>query len=382
MTRGAGAERARRFLLRVGAMAAKETLHVRRDPRTLALGLVMPVVMLLLFGYGVSFDLDRIPLAVADMDRSPESRQLVRAFLAPGEFALALEAGADEAEAIFRRREALAVLAIPVDYGRHLARGDAAGVQLLVDGSDAVTANQVLAKSDAIALAVSQGQAAALGLSGAPLLQVKVWTRYNPEGRSAVFIVPGMAAYLMAIAAVILTALAVASEWERGSMEQLFASPVGRLEIILGKLLPYLGLGMLQLLAVLAVGVNVFDVPMRGNPAVVLLMGLLFLVGMLGQGLLISVLSKNQLVATQAGALSSLLPSLLLSGMLVPIENMPAPLQALSRVIPARYLVHSLRDVMLKGTGLGALWPDALAMAIFAVAVLAIATARFKRRVA
>jgi len=378
----AGTERARRFLLRVGAMAAKEALHIRRDPRTLALGLVMPVVMLLLFGYGVSFDLERIPLAVSDLDRSPASRELVREFLAPGEFALAREAGGDEAEAIFRRREALAVLAIPAGYGRDLARGGPGRVQLLVDGSDAVTANQVLTKAEAIALSASRRQAAALGLSGAPLLQAKVWTRYNPEARSAVFIVPGLAAYLMAIAAVMLTALAVAGEWERGSMEQLFASPVGRLEIILGKLLPYLGLGLLQLLLVLAVGANAFDVPVRGNPLVLLLMGLLFLVGMLGQGLLISVLAKNQLVATQAGALSSLLPSMLLSGMLVPIENMPPPLQALSRIIPARYLVHALRDVMLKGTGLAGLWTDALAMAIFAVAVLGIATVRFKRRVA
>ena len=380
MTGPAGA--ARRFLIRVGAMAAKEALHVRRDPRTLALGLVMPVVMLLLFGYGVSFDLERIPLAVADLDRSPASRELRRAFLAPGEFELAREVAGDEAEEIFRRRQALAVLAIPAGYGRDLARGEASRVQVLVDGSDAVTANQVLAKAEAIALSVSQRQAASLGPVGAPLLQARLWTRYNPEGRSAVFIVPGMAAYLMAIAAVMLTALAVAGEWERGSMEQLFASPVGRLEIILGKLLPYLALGMLQLLLVLAVGANAFDVPVRGNPAVIMLMGLLFLLGMLGQGLLISVLSKNQLVATQAGALSSLLPSLLLSGMLVPIENMPVALQALSRVIPARYLVHALRDVMLKGTGLSGLWTDALAMAAFAVAVLGIATARFKRRVA
>ncbi len=382
MTRPAGASRARRFLLRVGAMAAKEALHVRRDPRTLALGLVMPVVMVLLFGYGVSFDLDHIPLAVADLDRSPASRELVRAFLEPGEFALAGEVGAEEAETIFRRREALALLAIPVDYGRDLAGGRPGRAQILVDGSDAVTANQVMVKAEAIALAVSQRQAAAVGLSGAPPLTVKVWTRYNPEGRSAVFIVPGLAAYLMAIAAVLLTALAVASEWERGSMEQLFASPVGRLDIILGKLLPYLGLGMAQLLLVLAVGATAFDVPVRGSPWVILFMGLLFLMGMLGQGLLISVLSKSQLVATQAGALTSLLPSLLLSGMLVPIENMPLPLQALSRIIPARYLVHALRDVMLKGTGLGALWPDALAMALFAAAVLGIATARFKRRVA
>ena len=165
-------------------------------------------------------------------------------------------------------------------------------------------------------------------------------------------------------------------------MEQLFASPVGRLEIILGKLLPYLGLGVLQLLLVLAVGANVFDVPVRGSPLVILLMGLLFLAAMLGQGLLISVLAKNQLVATQAGALSSLLPSLILSGMLVPIENMPLPLRLLSRIIPARYLVHALRDVMLKGTGLAQLWPDALLMLVFAAAMVALATARFKRRVA
>ncbi|HEU4383847.1 MAG TPA: ABC transporter permease [Anaeromyxobacteraceae bacterium] len=377
-----GAGRARRFLIRVGAMAAKEALHIRRDPRTLALGLVMPVVLLLLFGYGVSFDLDRIPLAVADMDQSPASRELERAFLAPGEFALARRVDGDRAEEIFRRRQALAVLAIPWGYQRDLSRGQVGRAQLMVDGSDAVTANQVLTKAEAIALSVGRKRAAAQGLAGAPLLQVKVWTRYNPEARSAVFIVPGMAAYLMAIAAVMLTALAVAGEWERGSMEQLFASPVGRLEIILGKLLPYLALGMMQLLLVLAVGTSAFDVPVRGSPWVILLMGLLFLAGMLGQGLLISVLAKNQLVATQAGALSSLLPSMLLSGMLVPIENMPLPLQWLSRIIPARYLVHALRGAMLKGTGLAALWTDALAMAIFAAAVLTIATVRFKRRVA
>jgi ABC-2 type transport system permease protein len=220
------------------------------------------------------------------------------------------------------------------------------------------------------------------GISAPPPLQVKVWTRYNPEARSAVFIVPGMAAYLMAIVAVLLTALTVAGEWERGSMEQLFASPVGRLEIVLGKLLPYLAIGLVQLLLVLAVGANVFDVPIRGNPLLVLVAGTLFLAGMLGQGLLISVLPRNQLVATQAGTLSSLLPSMLLSGMLVPIENMPLPLRALSAVVPARYLVDALRQVLLKGNGLAGIWLDLLAMAVFAAVVLAIATLRFQRRVA
>jgi ABC-2 type transport system permease protein len=165
-------------------------------------------------------------------------------------------------------------------------------------------------------------------------------------------------------------------------MEQLFASPVGRLEIILGKLLPYLGLGFLQLLLVIAVGAAAFDVPIRGSLPLLFGFGLAFLVCMLGQGLFVSVLAKNQLVATQAGLLSSLLPSLLLSGMLFPIENMPRVLQIISRVVPARYLVHALRGVLLKGSGLGLLWPDLVALLAFAVAILGVSTARFQRRIA
>ncbi len=374
--------RARSFLVRVGAMASKEVLHIRRDPRTLYMALVMPVVLLLLFGYGVSFDLDRIPLAVADDDGTRASRELVDAFVAPGEFRLARRIGAEESRRLFRRGRALATLVVPRDYERDLARGDTVELQLLVDGADPVTANAILSKADGIVRAQSQRRAERAGFSAEPPLQVRIWTRYNPEARSAVFLVPGLAAYLMAIAAVLLTALTVAAEWERGSMEQLFASPVGRLEIILGKLLPFLALGLLQLLLVVSVGTVAFDIPMRGSPALVFLLGLLFLVGMLGQGLLISVLAKNQLVATQAGALSSLIPSLLLSGMVFPIENMPVALQLLSRVIPARYLVHGLRGVLLKGNGLAQVWPDLLGMALFAVAILALATARFRRRVA
>jgi ABC-2 type transport system permease protein len=194
--------------------------------------------------------------------------------------------------------------------------------------------------------------------------------------------VPGLAAYILAISAVLLTALTISGEWERGSMEQLFASPVGRLEIVLGKLLPYLALGMIELQLVLAFGAVAFDLPVRGSAPLVFVIGLFFLVGMLGQGLLISVVAKNQLVATQAGALSALLPSLLLSGMVFPIENMPIPLQLLSRVVPARYLVHALRGILLKGNGLEVLWPDLVAQVAFALLVLALATARFQRRLA
>jgi ABC-2 type transport system permease protein len=184
----------------------------------------------------------------------------------------------------------------------------------------------------------------------------------------------------LAIASVLLTALAIAGEWERGSMEQLFASPVGRLEIVLGKLGPYLAMGLMQFLLVLAVGAWAFDVPIRGSLPLLLVISVLFLAGMLGQGLLISVVTRNQLVATQAATLSSLLPSMLLSGFLFPIENMPKVLQVLSLAIPARYLVHAMRGAMLKGTGFAELWQDVAAQAVFAVAILALATVRFKRR--
>jgi len=371
----------KRFAVRVGAIAWKEVLHIRRDPRTITLALVMPVLLLLIFGFGVSFDLDHIPLGVSDQDRTKASRRLSLAFTASNEFAPAGGVDADGADAAFRRRRARAILVLPQGYEKDLSRG-AARAELLVDGADPVTANQVLTKADAIALAEAQRAAAASGAAVAPPLQVKVWTRYNPEARSAVFMVPGLAAYLMAVSAVLLTALTVAGEWERGSMEQLFASPVGRLEIVLGKLLPYLGLGIVQLLLVVVVGATVFEVPIRGSPFLILVSGLLFLVGMLGQGLFISVVAKNQLVATQAGALSSLLPSLLLSGMLVPVDNMPLPLRLLSRVIPARYLVDALRQILLKGNGLYGIWADLLAMAIFAVAIVALSTARFRRRIA
>lgn len=363
-------------------MAGKEVLHVVREPRSLFLALLMPVVMLVLFGYGISFDIDRIPMALADADRTPASRQLVNAFTRSNEFEVSEEADPETADRLFRQRRAFAFLVIPAGYGRDLARGGVAKAEFLVDGADAATANQLIQKADAIARAQTLLRARRMDLTGEVPFEARTWTRYNPSGRSAVFFVPGLAAYLMALAAVLLTALAIAGEWERGSMEQLFASPVGRLEIIIGKLLPYLVLGLLQLLLVVAVGAAAFDVPIRGSVILLFLCGLVFLVAMLGQGLFISVVAKNQLVATQAGMLSSMLPSLLLSGMVFPIENMPAAFQALSLAIPARHLVHAFRSVLLKGSGFGSIWPDLLAMALFALLILGLATTRFKRRIA
>jgi len=372
-----------RSLVRIGAMASKEARHIVRDPRTLYMSLGMPLVLLFLFGYGISFDLDHIPIAVVDQDRSDASRALARALTASNELTAAAPlADPDEALARFRRGEVLGAVVIDRGYSRDVLARKQVPVQLLVDGADPTVANQVLAKADALVRAETQRLAGIDLARQSPPVQVSVWTRYNPEGRSALFMVPGLAAYLIAITAVLLTALTIAGEWERGSMEQLFASPIGRLEIILGKLLPYLVLGLLEFLLVVAFGMTAFDLPLRGSGIVLMLLGFTFLVGMLGQGLLVSVLAKNQTVATQAGVMSSLLPSLLLSGMIFPIENMPLPLQALSRIVPARYLVHGLRGVLLKGNGFAVLWPDLLAQVLFAVAIIALATRRFQRRLA
>lgn len=369
----------RRFWGRVWAMAGKEALHVRRDPLTLVLAIVMPVLLIVLFGYGVSFDVDHVPVAVVDADRTAASREVAEALLASGELrAAATPATVADGERLMLTRDAWAVLVLPRGLGEDLARGERAEVEVLVDGSDPSLAMQVLTKVESL------GRAAALEVAGvavAPPLGADVSTRFNPTGASAPFLVPGLVAYVLALASVLLTALSVAREWERGSMEQLFATPVGRLEIIVGKLLPYLGLGVLQTLLVLAAGAAVFDVPMRGL-GMVMAAAMLFLAGMLGQGLLISVLTRNQMLATQVGTFSALLPSLLLSGFLFPIENLPKVLQVLSVVIPGRWFVALLRAVLLRGADLGAVWPNYIALAAFAAAMIALSTARFQRRIA
>lgn len=371
-----------RSLGRVMALADKEVRHVLRDPRTLYLALVMPVLLLLLFGFGVSFDLQHVPVAFLDYDRSEASRTLRQRLLADDLFDDAgdLVDGA-RAERALVRGEVQLVVVIERGLSRALARGTAPQVALWVDGSDNASAVQARSRAE-LALRMLGTTLTARSVPRAPLIEARPFTRYNPEGRSAVFLVPGLTAYVLAIVAVLLTALTVAREWERGSMLQLFATPVGRLEIVLGKLLPYLVLGALAVLLVLAVGGYAFDVPFRGSALALLVVSLLFLVCMLGQGLVISIITRNQMVATQAATMSSMLPSMLLSGFVFPIENMPLPLQLLSRAVPASYYVSSLRAVLLRGSTLPELAPQALALSIFAALMVVIATLRFQRTVA
>ena len=372
------------FLIRLLALAHKEVIHVVRDRQVIYLALGMPLVMVLLFGYGVTFDVEDVRLAVVDHDSSPESRAFLDAMVATGTFTLSHRLDrADQVDALFRRGEIKGALVIPPGYARDLARGGDARIQFLMDGADGTTTRIALgyargvSQQQLIKLLRSRGGAAGQGL-GLPL-EPRVRTWFNPRMRSALFVVPGLVALILAMISVLLSALTVAREWERGSMEQLFTTPVGRLSVVLGKLLPYLGLGLLQALLVLTAGAWLFDVPLRGSFWLLLASTTMFLICVLGQGLLISTITRSQQVATQVGAVSSMLPSLLLSGFLFPVDNMPTLLQVVSYIVPARYYITCIRGVMLQGRGVAQLWPDLLGLAVLGVLVIGVCTAKFKR---
>jgi ABC-2 type transport system permease protein len=375
--------RAAAALRRVGAIALKEVMHILRDPGTLAFAIGMPLIMLALFGYAVTFDVDHIPVVVADEDRTPQSREVVARLLSGRTLERrATVDRADEIEPMLRRREASVGVVVPRGFGASLARGETATVQLLVDAGDNSTATTVQASASRFAVTVNRDLTRA-ELGEAPeAIEARVRALYNPSSRSALFLVPGLVVVIQAMMSVLLTALTVAREWERGSMEQLFATPVRRLEIVIGKLVPYSGVAMLQLLLVLAAGTWAFDVPIRGSMLLLLALSALFIVAGLGQGLLISVVTKNQMVATQVAAMTSMLPAILLSGFILPIDNMPRPLQVISNVLPARHFMHAVRGILLRDVGAKDLQRDALSLAVFSVVVIAISTARFRRRVA
>lgn len=372
-----------RVAKRALAIAGKEWMHLGRDPATLLFALGMPVILLVIFGYAVSFDVDAIRTLVVDDDHTAESRALVAHLYSGPTFVPAgTRATAADAEHALRADDARLVLVIPRGYASDLARGGEGRVQLLVDAADNMTAASVLSYATRFTVAVDGALAKDAGSALPQAIEARVRALYNPAMRSVVFLVPGLIAIIQAMMAVLLTALTVAREWERGSMEQLFATPVGRLEIVVGKLVPYFGVAMLQLLIILVIGSVLFDMPMRGSLLLLFGISTLFLAATLGQGLVISVVTRNQMVATQAAAVSSMLPSMLLSGFIMPIDNMPPVLQVMSNILPARHFIHALRAILLRGAGIDAVLRDAFFLAAFAIVMLAIATQRFPRRIA
>jgi ABC-2 type transport system permease protein len=371
---------------RIWPIMRKEFLEVWRDPRSLAFVLVMPILMLLLYGYGISSDVKRVPLAVYDLDGQPPARELVRRFTSTEYFVEAVRVGSLRGlrEAI-DRGDARVGLMIPEDFSRNLGANRPAPIQFVVDGSDSNTASIAIgniasiSRSTELAPRDLRPQVFVTPKAESPI-ELRTWVWYNPELKSSNFLVPGLTAVILMMLAAILTSLTVAREWERGTMEGLIASPLRPYELMVGKILPYVVIGLVDVVLILLLGVLWFRVPLRGSLLLLMASSTIFLLGGLGIGLFISAATRSVQVAFQLSILATMLPALLLSGFFYPIENMPAALRAITYLVPARYFLVVIRGIFLKGVGLAVLWKELVFLSLFAGLMLVASSAKFRKR--
>ena len=368
------------------AVAKKEIVQVLRDSRSLIIVLIMPVILVLLFGYGVSLDLKHLPIYVYDRDGSQQSQDLLKRFQAGDYFDLVRVVGNyTELTHAIDAGDAKMGIVIPWDFSQRLHQGRPVQVQALVDGTDDNSANVAIGYAQAIVQGYStdvqldwlrdRGRAA----QPAPVsVQTRTW--YNEDLESSAFIVPGVLALVMSVIGAFLTSLTIAREWERGTMEQLISTPVTPLEIMLGKLVPYFAIGMIDVIVCALLALYWFHVPFRGSFATLLLSSAMFMVVVLAMGFFISVIAKNQLAASQLALLATFLPAFLLSGFLYAIEQMPVVLQWITRVLPARYYVSVLKKIFLKGSPTALLYSDLVPLAIFTLVLALLATHSFQKR--
>jgi ABC-2 type transport system permease protein len=365
------------MIRRTLAIAVKELLQLRRDPRTALTLLAMPLLLLFIYGYALSFDVQHIRLAIVDEDGSRASRDVAEAFLRSGYFDLVAH-GSDVRvlDALFDCGEAQAALVVPARYGDDLAARRSTKLQFVLDGSDSQTANTILGYARQTVASISpvvRSGASEGAVGGVPL----VW--YNPDLTSARFLVPGLLAFIMMVTAVIATALAVVREKERGTMESLRATPLVAIELLAGKTLPYLVVSFAAASGSLLLAHLLFAVPVRGSLFWLAFVMLVFLAVSLSWGILISTLADTQQVAFQLGLLSSMLPTLLLSGFIFPISSMPAALRLVTQIVPARYFLVALREILLKGAGPEVWWNQVAGLLVYGAVVLGLATFRTVR---
>jgi len=373
-------------LTRLTAMAAKEITQILRDTRSLVIVILMPVILVLLFGYGVSLDLKHLPIYVYDRDGSQQSQDLLKRFGSNEYFELEKAVGSyPELVRALDDGRAKMGLVIPWDFSERLRDGRPVSVQALVDATDDNTANvlinysQVVVQGYSSDIQVSWLQRRGLPAQSAPL-SVEARTWYNENLESSAFIIPGVLALVMSVIGAFLTSLTIAREWERGTMEQLISTPVTPLEIMLGKLLPYFMIGMFDVIVCALIALYWFHVPFRGSFGTLLLSSAMFMVVVLSLGFFISVIAKNQLAASQIALIATFLPAFLLSGFLYAIEQMPVVLQYITRVLPARYYVSVLKKIFLKGSPAPLLYSDLIPLAVFTVLLAVLATRAFHKR--
>jgi len=369
-------------IARLVAIARKEAIQIRRDPRSLAMAFLLPMLLLFLYGYALTLDVDNLRTIVYDQDRTQVSRDVLARFL-ESRFFTRVETAENyrDVERALDSGGAQVALVVPRNFARDVERGRRVSLQALLDGSDANTATIARGYLDGIAekysleLFASRIPAAErrLPLEGRP----RVW--FNPELQSKNYIVPGLIAVIMMVIAALLTSLTVAREWERGTMEQLIATPIRVPELILGKLLPYFAIGLLDVVLAAIVGTQVFGVPFRGSPLLFFGLTCIFLLGTMSLGMLVSIKAKSQLVASQVAMVLTFLPAFLLSGFVFDIQNMPGWLQAITLAVPARYFITILKGIFLKGVGPAVLAPEALFLLAFSLLVVVAAMRAFTK---
>ena len=369
------------------ALVRKEFIELARDPVTLAVAVLLPLVLLFLFGYGIRYDVEDVALAVRDQDRTPESARLVERFTRSGYFRQVAQLDSPRAITdVLDRGRAAIVLDIPPGFGRDVVQGREARVQVLLDGSFSPSALIVSSYAAAIGSAYSaELSEAALRRLGLPVpggirMEARVW--YNPTMRSVNYIVPGLFAVLLMAFPPMLTALAIVREKERGTIAQIYVSPVRPSLFVLGKIVPYALLAYAEMLLVLVVGTWWFGIPFRGHVAWLLAASLLYVFVTVGMGVLVSTITRTQVSAVLLTLVFTLMPSVLFSGFIFPIATMPYVLQLYTYAFPARYFMDVSRDLFLKGVGIEFLWANLALLAAYGLAVLAFASMRLRKKVA
>lgn len=367
-----------RALRSIRAVMRRELIDVVRDRRSLLLTLLYPISMLIMYGYGIRYDVENVALTVLDHSETPESRALTDELTRSGYFRIARYARNErEVERDLATERARAAAVIPRDFADRLRLRDPTAVQVLIDASDSNTAT--IAQGYALAIVNRFASRYVDTPTVAPIeVASRIW--YNPQLESVNFIVPGVIAVIMMIVGAILTALSIVKEKERGTIEQILVSPIRPIEMMIGKIVPYTIIAIVDLAIIVAAGYFVFGVPIKGSLLQFAFVSILYLVCSLGVGVFVSTLADNMQTAMLAAVFLSLLPSVLLSGFVFPIEYMPVPIQVLTYFFPGRYFVEAIRGIYLKGVGLEVLWPDALFMTVFAAGIVSLSAARFRDR--
>jgi ABC-2 type transport system permease protein len=368
---------------RIRVLVWKELLELKGDRRLLGIVVVAPLLQLFMLGYAATTDVRDVPVVVADADRSVLSRELVARFEASSNFSVvALVTGINEVDRYLENGQAAMALAIPAGYARELGAGRPQVVQVIADGSDANSATVALGYATNLIAAYAQQRApeSAFGGQGSGIEpRIRVW--FNPSLESRDFMIPGVVALLLLVVTTNLSSMGIVREKELGTLEQLNVTPLRRWELIVGKLLPYALVGMVDVVLVLGLALIWFEVPLRGSLSLLMSLTAVYLLSTLGIGLFVSTISSTQQQAMMTTIFFFLMPMIYLSGFIFPIENMPAAIQPLTYLLPLRYFLVILRSIFLKGVGLDTLWPDALGLTACGVVLLALAIARSTKRV-